>query len=92
MLGSLSLEFHNVAHVLELGFGQAITFTTESAQDETTLLFTANLDEPTGGFRHGENDDGEEEQRHDLEGDRETPDEVGVFNGVEGCATEESIR
>ena len=91
MLRRLSLELNNVADVLELGFGKAVAFTTESAQDVTTLLFAANLDEPAGGFRHAEDDDGKEEQGHDLEGDGETPDKVGVGDGVEGCATGEGL-
>lgn len=49
-LGSLTLEFSDVADVLEFGFGLAsifTCFTTETSENIASLFFTANLDEPT---------------------------------------------
>ncbi len=80
LLGRLALEFANVADVLELRlalFGVGAALATQAAEDVAGFVFAADVDEPAGGFGHEEDDAEQEEERGDLEGDGEAPDEVG---------------
>ena len=79
LLGSLALEFADVANVLELRLalvGIVAALPAQSAENVARFVFTAYLDEPARGFGHQEDDTEEEEERCDLERDGEAPDEI----------------
>ena len=84
LAGGLALELDDIADILEFCFCQTVcVLSTESAKDPATLLFTADLDEPTRGLGHGPDDDKKEYERDDLEGNRESPNEGRVDDGIE---------
>ncbi len=73
LFGGLALELNDVANILELCLSDAAFFATEAPQDESSLFFPANLDQPTWRFRHEPDDDEEENQGNNLESDGESP-------------------
>ena len=91
---SLSLEFGNVADILEFRLGLAHIFTSlasQTAKDIATFLLTANFDQPTRRFREEPNDCEKEEKWNDLESDREAPNERAIALGVEGASIFEPV-
>lgn len=86
-LGSLLLKFNDSLDVLELGLGPALvltSLTTEAAKDVSRFLVATDLAQPTR--RLGEEPDNaqKDEERNDLEGNRESPSESGSATIDEG--------
>ena len=71
----LPLQLDDVANVLELGFRRTVTFAAEATEDEPGFFLAPDLDEPAGGFGHRPHDEEETDEGHDLERDREAPNE-----------------
>ena len=92
VLGSCTLEFANVLDVLELGLGSPSIltgFTTKTSENVTSLLISTDFDKISGRFWEEPDRDGENHERDDLEGDRETPDEAVVTAAVTVVCTAE---
>ena len=88
--GTLTLEFCDVANVLEFGlsFAKVFTiFTTETAEDVASFLLTTNLDEPTRRFGEKPDDDEEDDKQEDLESNWESPSKAGLAALIEIAAT-----
>ena len=92
--GRLAFELCDVADVLKLRFGLAhilAGLTTKATKDVTSLILATNLNEPTWGFGEHPTDCKENEQREDLEGNREPPGEFSSSTLVEIAATARMI-
>ena len=79
-LSALLLQFRHIANVLKLRFSQVVVpgFTTESSKDIASFVIAADFDEPAWRFGEKPDNDEEKEERDDLEGNREAPDEGAV--------------
>ena len=97
--GSLALELSYIADILEfsLCFANILAgFTTETSKYVAGFLFTANLCQPSGRFWEEPANGEEEDERRNLECDREPPDEgwtalvvgAGIFEPVSNDDTE----
>ena len=59
---------------LDIGLlGIGTVFTSESPKDVSSLIFATDLDQPTRGFGEEPNSREKDDQREDLEGNREPP-------------------
>lgn len=83
------LDSHRIPDILKLGLGSnsvRLAISTQTAQQPARLVFATHLDEPSR--RLGEEPAGaeEDEERDDLEGDGEAPDDCSVAVVDEGEA------
>ena len=88
-VGSLALEFCNVADVLEFSFGLALVLailTTETTEDVASFTLTSNLDQPARRFREVPADSEKQQKWSDLEADGESPGESCLSAFVEVAA------
>lgn len=79
LAGSLLLQLNNSTDVLvfQLGIFLILTgVTTQACEDISCFRPPADFGEPAGTLREEEADGEEEQEREDLEGDGETPDEA----------------
>ena len=92
VLGGRAFEFGDILDVLELGLGSPSIlagFTTKTSEDVASLFVSANLDQISGRLGEEPDRDGESEEREDLEGDGETPDEAVITASVTVVCTAE---
>ena len=88
--GGLAFELCDVANILEFGLSFANIFTglaSKTAKNIASLVFAANLDEPTGGLGEEPADCKEEQQRGNLECNRESPGELACSSLIKVAAT-----
>lgn len=88
----LALQLDDVADILKLGFRCTVPFAAETTEYKPGFFLAPDFDEPARGFRHSPYDEEEEDEGHDLEGDREAPDEGGIYLTVEGGAVFDPVR
>ena len=87
--GSLAFELCNVADVLEFRLGSANIFTSlasKAAQNIASLVFAANLNEPTWGLGKEPTDCKEDQQWENLECNGKPPGELTSSSLVEVAA------
>lgn len=91
VLRILPLDLHDIPDVLELRLGNSVLLPAQTAKDEARLLLAPGLDEPTRRLGHVPDDAEEGDERHDLEGDGEAPNEARQLLAVEGGAVLEPV-
>ena len=87
----LALQLDDVADVLEFSFGRTVTFAAETTEYESGFFLAPDFNKPARGFGHSPYNEKEEDEGHDLESDREAPDEGGIDLAVEGGAVFDPI-
>ena len=88
----LALQLDDVVDILKLGFRRTVPFAAETTEYKPSFFLAPDFDEPAGGFGHSPYDKEEEDERHDLEGDGEAPDEGGIYLTVEGGSVFNPVR